>query len=211
MKKQYLVLILLAALLLSACKATISESAMETAVSQVILTSSSEESPGESEPQPESEIVATLNVQLEGLNAQLNNANIMGTEQAAKIEALQAELDGVYVLLTPTITPTPQDTPTPTITPSPTLIPSYTESALPWYHKYVEAVGTAPLYYYEDENQPGYPMMLKTSPIVKFSAGEEFIVNVNRIRADGGAYYYLIVGPKHEGYYVAIGDVEKLD
>jgi hypothetical protein len=53
--------------------------------------------------------------------------------------------------------------------------------------------------------------MLKTSPIIRIPKGEEFIVNVNRVRADGGAYYYLIVGPKNEGYYVSISDVENIE
>ena len=211
MKNLFVFMILLTPILLSACKETISESAMQTAVSQVILTSSSEESIEDSVLQPEPEAVGTSNLELEEANAQIYDANLRLTDQAAEIEVLQSELDRVYNLLTPTITPTPQDTNTPTITSSPTPLPSETEFVLPWYHKYVEASIAAPLFYFEDENDAGYPMMLKTSPVKKFSAGEEFIVNVNRVRADGGAYFYLIVGPKHEGLYIRIEDVKNLE
>jgi hypothetical protein len=210
MKKNYLVLILLTVFLLSACQSAIPESAMETAVSLVILTSSSEESIDDPEPQTDLGAVATSNAKIEEANAQLENANLLLTEQATKNEALQAELNQAYILLTPTITSTPQDTPTPTITPSPTLKPTFTEEVMPWYHSYVEAVGTIPIYEYEDENDAGFPIMQKTSPIVKISDGDEFIVNTTKVRADGGVNFYQIVGPKHKGYYVRIGDVKKI-
>lgn len=210
MKKQYLVFVMLSVFLLSACQSSIPESAMETAVSLVILTSSSEESIEDPVPQTDLGAVATSDARIAEANAQLDNANLKLTEQAAVNEALQAELDQAYILLTPTITPTPQDTPTPTITPSPTPIPTFTEVVMPWYHSYVEAIGDVPIYEYEDENDAGFPIMQKTSPIVKISDGKEFIVNTTKVRADGGENFYEIVGPKHKGYYVRIGDVKKI-
>jgi hypothetical protein len=184
---------------------------MQTAVSQVILTSSSEESTTDETTATETESTDIVNEQLNELNTQLENAKLKLTDQAAEIDALHSELEGVYILLTPTITPTPQDTATPTITLTPTPLPPPTEEAIPWYHKTVKATGNAPLYYYEDENEAGYPIMIKTSPVVKFSTGDEFIVDINRVRADGGNYYYLVIGPKHEGYYVNINDVKNVN
>jgi hypothetical protein len=184
---------------------------MQTAVSQVILTSSTSDSTTQESTGAEPDTNSILNERLEELNTQLEDANNRVDEQAAQIETLQNELSSVYILLTPTITPTPQDTPTPTITPTSTPLPAPTEFVLPWYQKYVVAKKDAPLYYYEDENEAGYPLMLKTSPVVKIAKGTEFIVDTNRIRADGGGYYYIIIGPKHEGYYVSINDVDKVD
>jgi hypothetical protein len=211
MNKRTILLILLIAVTLAACNTTISDSVMQTAVSQVILTSSSEESTTDEITTSDTEATDILDEQLNELNTQLDNANLRLTDQAAEIDALNAELEGVYILLTPTITPTPQDTATPTITPSPTPLPPPTEEALPWYHKTVVANKDTPLYYYEDENDAGYPIMIKTSPVIKFSKGDEFIVDVNRIRADGGANYFLVIGPKHNGYYVNINDVKNAD
>ena len=142
------------------------------------------------------------------VKADLEEAGIKITEQAAQISDLQGELDQLYLLLTPTITPTPFDTPTPVATSTATPRPTATVFTLPYYQKYVTPIEKAPLYYYEDENDAGYPLMLKTNPVVKFVAGDVFIVDINRVRADGGGLYYLVVGPKHAGYYVLFDDVE---
>ncbi len=211
MKIRIVLVIMFVAFLLTACQETISESVMETAVSQVILTSASEDTTTDTETESTSEELTIKNEQIEELNTHLENANLQLTDQAVEIDALKSELEGVYILLTPTMTPTPQDTPTPTITPSPTPPPPPTEVVIPWYHKYVTAKRDAPIYYFEDKNAAGHPIMLKTSPVVKISSGTEFLVDINRVRADGGAYYYLIVGPKHEGYYVSIDDVKNTE
>jgi hypothetical protein len=50
--------------------------------------------------------------------------------------------------------------------------------------------------------------MVKVNPIQKFGAGEKIIVNIHPIRADGGVYYYLVVGPKLSGYYVPVAEVQ---
>jgi hypothetical protein len=208
MKKLIFILILALTILATACDATISESAMETAVSQVILTSSSSEASEPTEEQTESQSAAPSSQELEEANTQLNAAQTKLTEQADEISALKAELEQVYPLLTPTITPTPFNTPTPANTATPTPRPTVTVFTLPYYQKYVTPIDNAALYYYKHENDAGFPLMLKTEPIKKFALGEEFIVDTNRIRSDGGGYFYLVVGPKNAGFYVRIEDVE---
>ena len=210
MKKTIVLLLLLSTLLLSACKATITESAMETAVSQVILPSAAANPPadsGDSAP-ADQQPAGPSSQELEAAQASLDQANVQLTEQASQVDSLQAELDALYLLLTPTITSTPFDTPTPLPTGTATPRPTATVFTLPYYQKYVTPVSTAPLYNFKDKNDAGYPIMLKTSPVQKIPNGEVIIVDVNRVRADGGALYYLIVGPKYTDYYVFFEDVQ---
>ncbi len=210
MKRIFVTLLILSTISLAACKATISESAMETAVSQVILTSSAaNEVPDSGDSAPvEQQPAGPSSEELEAAQAALDQANIQLTEQAGQIDELQAELDALYLQLTPSITPTPADTPTPTITSSPTPRPTATEFTLPYYQKYVTPINTAPLYTSKEKNDAGYPIIIKTSPVQKIQYGEVVIVDVNRVRADGGALYYLIVGPKYTNYFVSIDDVQ---
>jgi hypothetical protein len=211
MKKTFVILLLLSILVLSACTATISESAMETAVSQVILTSAAT-SPAQDEPEAGSgdqQPAGPSNEELEAAQSALEQANLQLTEQAAQIEALEAELDALYPLLTPTVTSTPFDTPTPLPTATATPRPTATVFTLPYYQKYVTPIDSAPLFTYDKKNDAGFPIMFKTSPVQKIPNGEVVIVDVNRVRADGGGYYYLIVGPKYTNYYVLITDVKE--
>jgi hypothetical protein len=183
---------------------------METAVSQVILTSAASSDPadsGDSAP-ADQQPAGPTSQELEAAQAALDQANIQLTEQAAQVEALQAELDALYPLLTPTITATPFDTPTPLPTATATPRPTATVFTLPYYQKYVTPVTAAPLFNFKDKNDAGFPIMLKTSPVQKVPNGDVIIVDVNRVRADGGAVYYLIVGPKYTNYYVLFEDVE---
>jgi len=208
MKKAFILTLLLVSILLSACQASISEAAMETAVSQVILTSVANDAVAESDSETVSEADTASMEELDAAKSQLSEAQSKLTEQAAGMEELQAELDQVYLLLTPTITPTPMDTPTqlPTLTATPR--PAPTQSGLPSTQKYVRVIDKAPLFYFKDENDSGYPIMIKTSPIQKFDAGEIFIVETGRYRADGGGLFYKVVGPRNAGYFVRSIDVE---
>jgi hypothetical protein len=95
----------------------------------------------------------------------------------------------------------------PTATPQPS--PTSTQSGdLLYNQKYVVAISNAPVYTYDDENDAGFPIMTKVQPVQKFSSGEKFIVNIYPIRADGGRNYYLVIGPKLDGYYVRVEDVQ---
>ena len=211
MKKVIVLLPLLLSLLMTACDATISESAMETAVSQVILTSSASDTTTNSDEETEVQQEVQTSGDKEELRdakAALSEAELKLTDQAAQIEDLQAELEGIYPLLTPSITPTPYNTPTPAALATATVRPTATVFTLPYYHKYVTPINNAPLFSYKDKNDSGFPIMLKKEPIIKFVNGDVFVVDINRIRADGGGYFYLVIGPKNAGYYVQFDDVQ---
>jgi hypothetical protein len=94
---------------------------------------------------------------------------------------------------------------TATFTPSPT---STQSDGLLYNQKYVVAISGTPVFTYEDENDAGYPIMTKVKPIKRFGAEEKFIVYIYTIRADGGGYFYEVIGPKLSGYYVRVEDVQ---
>ena len=50
--------------------------------------------------------------------------------------------------------------------------------------------------------------MQKVEPIRKFDAGQKIIVNIYPVRADGGLYFYLIIGPQYGGYYISVDNVQ---
>lgn len=209
MKKTGLILVIFTAILLSACNASLSETALQTAVSEAIMTSSAVEETSSDTTvaeQPAANMVSKED--FDNVSSSLAQAQVELTAQAEKINELQAELEQIYPLLTPTNTtepPPPTNTPQATATPSPTDTP---EGGLLFNQKYVVAVGSVPLYTYEKENDAGFPIMQKTDPILKFEAGAKIIVNIYPVRADGGSSFYLVIGPQHGGYYVLVDDVQ---
>jgi hypothetical protein len=205
MKTKNFLISISAAFYLIACQATLSETALQTAVSEAIMTSSA----------PENEVAVTamdteLQTEFDNAKAQLRDAHLQLTDQAENILALQEELDQVYPLLTPSNTP-----PLPTATNTPlataTFIPSPTSTqtdGLLFNQKYVVAISGTPVFTYEDENDTGYPIMTKVKPVKRFESGEKFIVNIYPIRADGGGSFYEVIGPKLSGYFVRVEDVQ---
>ncbi len=210
MKKKGFTIIIFLTVFMSACGTSLSETALQTAVSEAILTSSVGE-PLETQVSVENETVlddiASLQ-ELDNVKTKLEEAQIALTLQAERINELQSELEQIYPLLTPTKTIEPPEsavTPQATQTPS----PSATQSGgLLFNQKYVVAIGSIPVYTYEKENEAGYPIMQKAEPIKKFEAGEKIIVNIYPIRADGGLSFYLVIGPKHGGYYILADDIQ---
>lgn len=211
MKNYMLIIIIITTtMLFSACGTSLSETALQTAVSEAIMTSSAIE-PERTEV-PREEGSETNNVvskeDFNNVETMLEEAHIELTLQAEKISELQAELEQLYPLLTPTTTtepPSPTTTPQFTSTPQPTATKT---GDLLYNQKYVVAIGSIPVYTYEKENNAGFPIMQKTDPILKFGSGDKIIVNIYPIRADGGLSFYLIVGPQHGGYYVLVDDVK---
>jgi len=199
------------ALLLSACTATISESAVQTAVAQIMLTAEAENPQAEPEAQPEPQVDPALQEELDQAKQQLQEAQTKlaeaeakVAEQAAQIAALQEDANQAEV---EEQAPAADDSsPTPTITSSPT--PSPTVYSTPHYQKAVIAKGNAPLWYYKKENDAGKPIMIKTNPIIRYEKGDEFLVNRYVVFADGGNEFYEVIGPKGAGYYVLTNDVK---
>jgi len=204
MKKLRLILFSIA-FVLTACSTTVSDTALETAVSQAIMTSAALEAktrvteqalqpnPADSVNQKAQEDLAAAQLQL--------------TEQAARVAGMQAELDRLSLLLTPSDTPTPTESPIPTITNTPTITPTPGEPGLPSDQKYVKAGAKTPIYTFKEKNDAGKPIMVKVAPVQRFEPNEVFIVERALILADGGSTFYQIVGPKYSGYYVSVNDV----
>jgi len=209
MKRTLMITVFGVSLLISGCKATLSETALQTAVSEAIMTSSRDTAGEESLDIKDKSVEDNASqTELDDTKAQLSDAQVQLTAQAAKVIELQVELERVYSLLTPTNTPEPPpitNTPQPTSTPEPT---ATNQGGLLYNQKYVIAPEGVPVYTYEDENEAGYPIMFKVNPVKKFSAGEKIIVSIYPIRGDGGIYYYLVVGPSLGGYYIPVGDVQ---
>jgi hypothetical protein len=211
MKLSRLGMIFVFATLLSACGTSLSETALQTAVSEAIMTSSAG---GESDQgqiaggDPAENTV--LKSDFDQVEAVLKEAQIELTQQASKINELQTVLDALYPLLTPSNTtepPTPTNTPQSTATLSPSATPTISGGLL-FNQKYVVAVGNIPIYTYTKENDAGYPIMKKVEPIQKFGDGQKIIVNLYPVRADGGLNFYLVIGPQHGGFYINVDNVK---
>jgi len=175
-------LIPLAALLFSACSGAVSDSQVQTAMAEVVMTSQA------GSPQ-EMEELATAKAAL--------------TQQAGQIATMQIELEFIKTSPTPTITITPWATATIT----PTTTPRW--GNLPSNQKIVAAKGNAPWYRLKGENAVGYPIFVKTNPVQRFEDGQTFWIYKRKYQADGGGYFYKISGPAVGiGYYVRVGDVK---
>ena len=111
MKYKLFLIILLVTIGLSACNGN-SQTVLQTAVSEAIMTSVAE-APTQLE---------NSNSNSDQLKSELDAARIALTQQASQLAELKSTLDQAHLLLTPSITPTPEDTATPTITLTPTLI-----------------------------------------------------------------------------------------
>jgi len=203
MKTKYLIVFIFTVLLLSACTVALQESAVQTAVSEVIATSSAAgaQNEGQSNPQVEGNIAGPSQAELDEVQQQLTEAQIQLTSQAGLVAALQAELQSAQLSLTP------QPTNTPTITPTPTASATPTAIITPGDQKAVVAVRNAPLWTFKDKNDAGKPIMYKPEPVTRYEPGEEFVVKTGVISADGGGRFYLVVGPKGAGYYVSVDHV----
>lgn len=196
--------------LLSACTVALQESAVQTAVSEVIATSSADESvnsnPSEQKEQTNSEMEAVKDgpsqTEFDEVKQQLDEAQIKLTDQAGLIAALQEDLQKAQY------SPTPQPTVIPTNTPTP--IPSSTPTIVvtPADQKAVIAARNAPFWTFKQENDAGKPIMIKVEPIARYEAGQEFVVKTWTVLADGGLRFYPIVGPRGAGFYVLVDHVQ---
>ncbi len=205
MKKKFVLTCLLLTLVLSACSTKISDEALQTAVSEAIMTSSaldaSIKETQAAQKIAEAQEAAPSVAELVQLQTELSLAYAKLTEQAGQITDLQTEVEQLKSQATATNTPIPTITETPTITPWPS------DTPVPPDRKWVIAVGNAPLYNFSERNAKGYPIMEKLYPVKRFENGEEFLVYKAVVRADGGALFYEVVGPKFAGYYVSVDDV----
>ena len=202
MKKSIICLAILIVLILTACDQQISESSVQTVVSEAIMTSSE----GESGIQDES--INQIQSELVEIKSQLQVANISLTEQADTITNLEDELEEVYLLLTPTNTEVPTITPSPTPGFTSTPQPSATESSgLLDNQKYVLVNSKIPLYTFTSRNKNGAPIMFKTDPVRQIISGEILIIDLNVVIADGGGKFYQIQSLNYFGYYVRVSDV----
>lgn len=208
MRRRYVLMVLSLALILAACKPLVSESDRQTAIAEVKLTAVASITPL---PQLQADELVDQE-EAEALEADLNAAEKTLTAQAGEIAALEKEIDShqdqieaLGLSLTPQFTATITETPTPAGTPTP--VPTAT-SAIPDDQKVVIASGgPAPLYEYAFDNDAGYPVMVKTEPVLRFEEGEWFLVYRGEIRADGITYFYKVSGPVWSGYYVRVDDV----
>jgi hypothetical protein len=197
MKNTYLFLLLIATAALTACTPEVSDSDLQTAIAQAVETSSADVSPTETQPARES----TADAELKGVQDQLHASNLVLTTQANQLAAMQEQLDQIQLALTPTITPTPLATAT--ITP----LSTATASSLPEDQKLVYATRKTPLFTYTEKNAKGYPIMIKTDPIIRYAEGDWIIVFAAPVQADGSTLFYKVVSPFGEGKYIDISHV----
>jgi hypothetical protein len=200
MKKFIPIIIISITFITSSCKAALSDTALQTAVSEAIRTSSAGQTDQNSEVQ--------VNNELEEARDSLKDAQMELTDQAQLINELQLELDQIYPLLTPTITDVPTETPIPTLGSTKTPEPTATaEGGLPYNQKYVIASGEIPVYTFSERNKNGVPIMQKTDPVKKFKGGQKIIVDWHILLGDGGINFYLVEGPQFAGFYIKVDDV----
>lgn len=195
MKYQYQLLMLITAIILAACTPTVSDTDLQTAIAQVVETSAA----ASVDTQPASSSAADAEREL--AQAQLDAANLVLTAQAGQLAVMQEQLNQIQLALTPTITPTPAATAT--ITP----LPTATANLLPDDQKIVYATRQTGLYTYTEKNGKGYPVMLKTDPIVRYEAGDWMIVYKALVQGDGGTLFYKVISPYGGGYYVDVNHV----
>jgi hypothetical protein len=208
MKTILFTITMLALILSTACAGNLSDSAMQTAVSQAIMTSSAEQASEDTKNQTNQETDAQTSAELEQAKTELNDAQAKLTEQAGVVAELQGELDRLYPLLTPTNTTEPAETPTPTNTATVQPSPTATQNnGLLYNQKYVVTTVGAALYTYTEKNESGYPIMVKTDPVVKFGVGVVIVVERYLVRADGGLNFYLVFGPTNSGLYILASEV----
>ena len=208
MRRRHILLVLSLTLILAACTPLVSESDWQTAIAEVKLTAVASITPL---PQLQADDLVDRE-EAKALQADLSAAEKTLTAQAGQIATLQEQVDShrdqledLQLSLTPVYTPTFTHTPTPAGTPTP--VPTAT-SAIPDDQKVVVASGgLAPLYEYAYDNNAGYPVMVKTEPVLRFEEGEWFLVYKGEIRADGITYFYKVAGPVWSGYYVSVNDV----
>jgi hypothetical protein len=181
---------------MAACNENVSDSQVETAVFIALETSKASEI---EQATPEFQFLG-LEKEIEDLREQVEDSSIIITEQAAQIAEYQTLLETLQAV--PTELPY---VPTPTRTP----VFSLDEvEPTPIIYKQVVADGNAPLYYSEDENAKGYPVMIKTNPVIRFEDGDVIRVFIDVILADGGGEFYEVVGPAWAGYFIRVGDVD---
>ena len=114
---------------------------------------------------------------------------------------MQEQIDLIQLALSPTITPVPS------ITVTATQIPTPTPSLLPEDQKLVYATRQTGLYTYTEKNDNGYPIMIKTDPIVRYAEGDWIIVISAPVQGDGVTKFYEVVSPYGGGYYVDFNHV----
>ncbi len=209
MRRAHMLIVFLLALILAGCnQPLVSEADWQTAIAEVKLTAVASITPL---PQLQADDLVDRE-EADALEADLSAAQKTLTAQAGQIATLQEQVDShrdkledLQLSLTPVYTPTFTHTPTPAGTPTP--VPTAT-SAIPDDQKVVVASGgPAPLYEYNVKNNAGYPVMIKTEPLLRFEEGEWFLIYKGEIRADGITYFYKVAGPVWSGYYVSVNDV----
>jgi hypothetical protein len=187
--KHFVLLLITTAL--AACSPTVPETDLNTAIAQAVETSVI------AEPNATPTVdTNAINAELEAVQAQLDAANLVVTDQAAQLTAMGDELAKAHLALTPTITPIPVATAT--ITP----LPTATDTSLPEDQKFVITTRQTGLYTYTVKNNKGYPIMIKTDPIVRYEKGAWMIVHEALVQADGGSLFYQVVSPYGGGFYV---------
>ncbi len=214
MKKTYLIILVISALLLSACTATISEASVQTAVAQIVLTQEAANPQAEAAAadgqQPEAQVDPAVQAELEQAQQALEAVQLQLTEQAGQIAQLQeaaaqqaqaAADQQAAEQVAAEAQPTPTNTPIPTATAFPTV------ASTPSYQKAVIATRNAPMWTYKRTNEAGRPLMVKVEPILRYEEGQEFLVNLNFIVGDGGLKFYEVLGPLYAGYYVDVTHV----
>jgi hypothetical protein len=197
MKYTYLILLMIATVTFSACTPEVSDSDLQTAIAQAVETSSADVAPTETQLAR----VSTADAELKQVQDQLHASNLVLTTQANQLAAMQEQLDQIQLALTPTITPTPAATSTSTP------LSTATASLLPDDQKLVYATRQAPLHTYTEKNDKGYPIMIKTDPIIRYAEGDWIIVFSAPVQADGSTLFYKVVSPYGEGKYINITHV----
>ena len=199
MKFTHVIYILIVASFLMACTPSVSDSDLQIAIEQAVASSVANVSPTET-------LVAGLIAEiaeLENIQSQLDAANRVIAAQADQLAAMQDQIDSLQLAATPSVTPIPL--PTATITPLPTPTKS---SQLPEDQKLIYAARQTGLYTYTEKNDNGYPIMIKTDPIVRYYSGDWIIVLRAIVQGDGGFLFYEVVSPYGGGYFVDINHVD---
>jgi hypothetical protein len=190
MRRKILIVSLLVAIIFSGCNFGLTENEVQQAIDDALATSAAEQEQAPAPPSSDSEEA----------DAALEAANQALTEQAAQILTQESELATLNAGPTATDTLPPE-------TPTNTAEPTEPAPLIPEGQKIVIAKKNAPLWKVDTYNDNDYPIMIKLDPIVRYEEGDWILVYEAKIQADGGQYYYQVVGPIGGGYYILVGDV----
>ncbi len=136
--------------------------------------------------------------EIQQLQVDLSNASVQLTVAAVQIATLENLVHVQTQVAVATATPGPTEIP-------PTATAAFHE--IPENQILVYAIGQVPLWKTDGTNKKDLPIMVKTSPTIRYYNDDWIIVYRAVVKADGGVTFYRVISPYGGGYYIRTQDV----